>query len=216
MRSVRWLACLLALITLSASAGAQTGRLFRDSWFWGANAGIMNFSTQTVNNQSATVINGEWFITRTHGGLYLSIGEAFFTASGSVNDNLGNPYNVQVKDMTQVMADAMVLPVAWGGVHLYAAGGFIMNIAHSASITDSILNPNIKDQVQQNLNNQKDAICFNLLVGVHAQLKRMAVFGNFIWMPTPSNFVLSGRSAYFLQGGVRFNLGPSDESLAGH
>jgi len=53
-------------------------------------------------------------------------------------------------------------------------------------------------------------------VGVHAQLKRMAIFGNFIWMPTPSNFVLSGRSAYFLQGGVRFNLGPSDESQAGH
>jgi len=213
MRMVRWLASGLALIALTAStAAAQDGRLFRDSWFWGVNAGVMSFSTQSVTNQTATAINGEWFITRTHGGLYLSIGEAFFTASGTVNDNLGTPYNVQVKDMTQVMADAMALPVSWGGLHLYAAGGFILNIAHSATITDSILNPNVKSQVQDNLNNQKDAICFNLMVGVHAQLKRAAIFGNFIWMPTPASFVLSGRSAYFLQGGIRFNFGPSEES----
>ena len=123
MRMVRWLASGLALIALTAStAAAQDGRLFRDSWFWGVNAGVMSFSTQSVTNQTATAINGEWFITRTHGGLYLSIGEAFFTASGTVNDNLGTPYNVQVKDMTQVMADAMALPVSWGGLHLYARG----------------------------------------------------------------------------------------------
>ena len=213
MRMVRWLASGLALIALTAStAAAQDGRLFRDSWFWGVNSGVMSFSTQSVANQTATFINGEWFITKTKGGLYLSIGEAFFTASGTVNDNLGNPYNVQVKDMTQVMADAMALPVSWGALHLYAAGGFILNIAHSATIVDSILNPNVKDQVQQNLNNQRDAICFNLMVGLHAQLKRAAIFGNFVWMPTPSNFVLSGRSAYFLQGGIRFNFGPSEEN----
>ena len=49
MRTVRWLASGLALIALLPSASAaQQGRLFRDSWFWGANAGVMNFSTATV------------------------------------------------------------------------------------------------------------------------------------------------------------------------
>jgi hypothetical protein len=213
MRTVRWLASGLALIALTPLAGAaQDGRLFRDSWFWGVNAGAMNFSTQTVSNQTGTVVNGEWFITKTHGGLYISFGEAFFTASGTINDNLGNPYNVQVKDMTQVMVDALALPVAWGGLHLYAGGGFMLNVAHSATITDTILNPNVKDQVQTNLNNDKDCICFNLLVGMHMQLKRAAIFGNLMWMPTPTNFILNGNSAWFLEGGVRFNFGPSEDS----
>lgn len=212
MRTVRWLACGLAFIALTPSVGAaQEARLFRDSWFWGVNAGVMNFSTQTVSNQTATVVNGEWFITRTHGGLYITAGQAFFTANGSVNDNNGTPYNVQVKDLTQVMADAIVLPIAWGGIHLYAGGGFMLNIAHSAVITDSILSPNTRAQVEQNLRNAQDAIAFNLLLGVHAQLKRAAIFGNIIWMPTPSTFVLNGSSAWFLQGGVRFNLGPSKD-----
>ena len=213
MRTVRWLASGIALIALMPSIGAaQESRLFRDSWFWGLNAGVMNMSTQTVSNQNATVINGEWFITRTHGGLYLSAGEAFFTINGTINDNNGTPYNVQIKDMTQVMADAIVLPVAWGGVHLYAGGGFILNVAHSAVVTDTILNPNTKTQVNQNLNNSKDCICFNLLAGVHVQLKRAALFGNLIWMPTPTTFVLNGNSSWFLEGGIRFNFGPSNES----
>ncbi|HUO52393.1 MAG TPA: hypothetical protein VMT93_07740 [Gemmatimonadaceae bacterium] len=213
MRTVRWLASGLALIALTPSAGhAQEGRLFRDSWFWGVNAGVMNISSQTVSNQTATTVSGEWFITRTRGGLYLSAGESFFTINGTVNDNLGNPYNVQIKDMTQVMVDAIALPVAWGGLHLYAGGGFILNLVHSATVTDTILNPNVKQQVTQNLNNQKDCICFNILAGLHYQMKRAAIFGNIIWMPTPYNFVLSGNSAWMLQGGIRFNFGPSDES----
>ena len=213
MRMVRWLASGLALIALTPSAGAaQDGRLFRDSWFWGANAGVMSFSTQTATNQTATVVNGEWFITKTRGGLYLSIGEAFFTTNASVNDNNGNPYNVQVKDMTQVMADVIVLPIKWNSIHLYAGGGLMMNIAHSAIITDTIVNPNVKTQVQQTLNSQKDGVLFNLMLGVHAQLKRAAIFGNVIWMPTPSNFILSGRAAFFLEGGIRFNFGPSADS----
>jgi hypothetical protein len=213
MRKVRWLASGLALIALLPSAGtAQAGRLFRDSWFWGANAGIMNFGTSTTSNQSATVINGEWFITKTRGGLYLSAGQAFFTANATVTDNNGTPYNVQIKDMTQIMADVIALPVAWGGVHLYAGGGFIMNLTHEATITDVIVNPNVQDQVQANLNDQKDGIEFNILVGVHAQLKRAAIFGNVIWMPTPSNFILNGHAAWFLEGGVRFNLGSSNEA----
>ncbi len=114
--------------------------------------------------------------------------------------------------MTQVMADVVALPIAWGGLHLYAGGGFIMNLSHSAIITDSILNPNVAQQVQHNLNEQKDGIQFNLLVGLHAQLKRVAIFGNLIYMPTPSNFILNGRAAYLLEGGVRMNFGPSQDS----
>jgi hypothetical protein len=212
MRTVRWLACGLAFIALTPSAGAaQGGRLFRDSWFWGANVGLMNYSTQTETNQVATVINGEWFITKTKGALYLSVGQAFFTATSTVPDNNGNQYNVKVQDMTQVMADVVALPIAWGGVHLYAGGGFIMNLTHHAEITDIIANPNIQQQVQANLNEVKDGIQPNILVGVHAQLKRAAIFGNLIWMPTPSNFILNGKSAFFLEAGVRWNFGASAE-----
>ena len=116
--------------------------------------------------------------------------------------------------MTQVMADVVALPVAWGGVHLYAGGGFIMNLTHHAEITDVIANPNIEQQVQQNLNEVKDGIQSNLLVGVHAQLKRTAMFGNLIWMPTPSNFILNGKSAYFLEAGLRFNFGTSRKATS--
>jgi len=213
MRTVRWLAFGLALIALLPSASAaQQGRLFRDSWFWGANVGVMNFSTATSSNQTASLVNLEWFITRTRGGLYLSAGRAFFTANGAVKDNQGNSYNVQIQDMTQIQADLIALPVAWGGVHLYAGGGFQMNIAHSAVVTDSILDPNIKTQVQNTLADQADAIRFNLLIGVHAQLKRIAIFGNAEWLPAMGNFVLGNKASWMLEGGIRLNFGPSDES----
>ncbi len=92
MRMVRWLASGLALVALAPSASsAQGGRLFNDSWFWGLNAGAMSFSTATVSNQTAPVVNAEWFITKTRGGLYLSIGQAFFTANAAVTDNNGVP-----------------------------------------------------------------------------------------------------------------------------
>ena len=213
MRTVRWLASGLALIALPPSASAaQQGRLFRDSWFWGANAGIMSFSTATVANQQAPVFNLEWFITRTRGGLYLSLGRSLFTASAGVKDNLGTLHNVEVQDMTQIMADLIAFPVQWGGVHLYAGTGFMMNIAHSAVLTDSILDPNTKTQVQQTLTDQQDAIRFNILVGAHAQLKRVALFGNALWMPAMGNFVLGAKSTWMLEAGVRLNFGPSDES----
>jgi hypothetical protein len=213
MRTVRWLAFGLALIALLPSASAaQQGRLFRDSWFWGASAGAMSFSTATVSNQQAPVVNLEWFITRTRGGLYLSAGRSFFTANAGVKDNLGTLYNVQIQDMTQFQADLIALPVAWGPVHLYAGGGFQMNIAHSAVVTDSILNPNTKTQVEQTLKDQQDAIRFNLLLGVHAQLKRIAIFGNAEWLPAMGNFVLGQKATWMLEGGIRLNFGPSDES----
>jgi hypothetical protein len=213
MRTVRWLAFGLALIALLPSASAaQQGRLFRDSWFWGASAGAMSFSTATVSNQQAPVVNLEWFITRTRGGLYLSAGRSIFTANAGVEDNLGTLYNVQIQDMTQFQADLIALPVAWGPVHLYAGGGFQMNIAHSAVVTVSILDPNIKTQVEQTLKDQQDAIRFNLLVGVHAQLKRIAIFGNAEWLPAMGNFVLGQKATWMLEGGIRLNFGPSDES----
>ena len=52
MRTVRSDVSVLALVALTpAVSAAQSNRLFENAWFWGAKAGLMNFSTGNNNRR---------------------------------------------------------------------------------------------------------------------------------------------------------------------
>ena len=72
MRTVRWMSSVLALVALTpVVSAAQSNRLFENAWFWGAKAGLMNFSTGNNNTTTAPLVGAEWLITRNRAGLYL-------------------------------------------------------------------------------------------------------------------------------------------------
>ena len=91
MRTVRWMSSVLALVALTpVVSAAQSNRLFENAWFWGAKAGLMNFSTGNNTTTTAPLIGAEWLITRNRAGLYLSAEQAFFNTTGYVFDRMAS------------------------------------------------------------------------------------------------------------------------------
>src|SRR5690348_668430 len=73
MRTVRWLVSGLALMALLPTiSAAQAGRLFKDSWFWGAKGGIATFSTTSGASEVSPMAGVDWLITRSRGALYVA------------------------------------------------------------------------------------------------------------------------------------------------
>jgi len=81
MRTLRVLTIAAAVVALPSLATAQQGRPFKDAWFWGVKAGGFSLADTAGAYTMAPMVGAEWLITRTHGGLYLSVGQAFFNSA---------------------------------------------------------------------------------------------------------------------------------------
>ncbi|HEU4643101.1 MAG TPA: hypothetical protein VFS44_11650 [Gemmatimonadaceae bacterium] len=212
MRTVRWLASGLALVALLPAVGAaQSSRLFKNSWFWGAKVGLMSYSTAAQKNSTAASIGAEWLITRSRGALYVAGEQAFFDATSAVQDNASAPnaYRVSIKDMRRYTAAALAFPVAWGTLRPYAGVGFSLNLIQHATLADPVADTAQLVVVQNRIANQKDRIAFITMAGVQAQYRRVSLFGQLTYMPAKENFLLNGRTTYMLESGVRYNFGSS-------
>ena len=211
MRTVRWMSSVLALVALTpVVSAAQSNRLFENAWFWGAKAGLMNFSTGTNNTTTAPLIGAEWLITRNRAGLYLSAEQAFFTTTGYVFDSNGQPYNVALKDSRRYTAALLAFPVNWGSLRPYGGVGLSLNLIQHATVDQSqIIDPDQEDVVANAVHDERDHVAFILMGGLQAQYRRFSVFGQATYMPARANFFFSGRSTYILEAGIRYNVGSS-------
>ena len=77
MRTLRALTIAATVVALPSLATAQQGRPFKDAWFWGVKAGGFTVADTGGSNTLAPMVGAEWLITRTHGGLYISAGQAY-------------------------------------------------------------------------------------------------------------------------------------------
>jgi hypothetical protein len=145
MRLTRSLATGLASLALLPAVGIaqqQQGRLFQNSWFWGATAGVETFWTTAVAHQQAPTFGVEWLITQKHTGLYLSLEEAFFhennvqykvtgrqysDSTQTAWTDVSAPYGVTpIKNATQMDVAFMVFP-GNGPIRPYAGIGVAFN-----------------------------------------------------------------------------------------
>ena len=210
MRTVRWMVSVLALVALTpAVSAAQSNRLFENAWFWGAKAGLMNFSTG-IENKTAPLVGAEWLITRNRAGLYLSAEQAFFNATGYVTDGNGTPVNVALKDSRRYTAALLAFPVNWGSLRPYGGVGLALNLIQHATVDQSqITDPDQADVIANAVHEERDRVAFLLMGGLQAQYRRFSVFGQATYMPARANFFFSGRSTYILEAGIRYNVGSS-------
>jgi hypothetical protein len=211
MRTVRWMSSVLALVALTpVVSAAQSNRLFENAWFWGAKAGLMNFSTGNNNTTTAPLVGGEWLITRNRAGLYLSAEQAFFNTTGYVFDSNGQPYNVALKDSRRYTAALLAFPVNWGSLRPYGGAGFSLNLIQHATVDQSqFTDPDQEDVVANAVHQERDRVAFILMGGLQAQYRRFSVFGQATYMPARANFFFSGRSTYIVEAGIRYNVGSS-------
>jgi hypothetical protein len=210
MRTVRWMSSVLALVALTpVVSAAQSNRLFENAWFWGAKAGLMNFSTGN-NTTTAPLVGAEWLITRNRAGLYLSAEQAFFNTTGFVTDGVGTTYNVALKDSRRYTAALLAFPVNWGSLRPYGGVGFSLNLIQHATVDQAqITDPDQADVVANAIHEERDRVAFLIMGGLQAQYRRFSVFGQATYMPARANFFFNGRSTYIVEGGIRYNVGSS-------
>ena len=209
MRTFRWMLACAALVP--AVASAQADRDFRNSWFWGAKAGVSSFSTLTTRNKMAPLVGGEWLITRTRFGLYLAYDHSFFDATAGIQDVGGNTYGINIRNLRRVTAAGLMFPRTFGVIRPYLGLGASMNLISNARSVDQFSNPGDQAILDDEITDRKERASFLVMGGVQTQYKRVAPFGQITLQPSQQRFLLGERPLFVVEGGVRINLGSSIE-----
>jgi hypothetical protein len=199
---------------LAQPSAAQGGRQFKDAWFWGAKTGTLVYSSATTNSSAAPLFGGEWLITRTNGGLYISFDQTYLTTQGGFagRDLTGGPITnyVDVGNLRRVTAAAMVFPMQRPNIHPYAGLGFAFYQLGHVNLASGSPSPSAADSIQA----KKTATAPILIVGTQVRLLPASVFIQGFASPTQKAFFLSNaqesRTLQFgFEFGVRYNVGGS-------
>ena len=221
MRSIRALA-VAALVVLDVSAAsAQSARHFKDSWFWGGKAGLMNYQVQS--NPSAFAITGgvDWLITRSRAGLYVSFDHAFFSQdSVFVNDSVSPldtvPRAVMLSGMRRFTMAGMLFPLESQRIHPYFGLGATLNSVAVAEPRGTYRNATQQNLVLATIAQYKTTAVPVVIVGTQLRLVKFSVFGQATASPANNQFFLYDSDYGWrttVEGGIRFNIGSSVERM---
>ncbi|MES2180262.1 MAG: hypothetical protein V4550_20580 [Gemmatimonadota bacterium] len=216
MRLLRVLTVAVGLATLlSQPSAAQGDRLFKDSWFWGIKGGGLLYSSEVATNASAPVIGGEWLITRSTGGLYLSFDQAFFTTQGGYLDRDPDSTRafirkVDLENLRRFTIAGMVFPAQSRTLHPYVGFGLTLNQIASAALAGPIATSRF-GIAQDSIQARKAAFSPILMGGAQYRLPRASVFAQVSASPSQRSFFLSSSGStsvnLSLEVGARYNVG---------
>ena len=213
MRTLRALTIAATVVALPSLATAQQGRPFKDAWFWGVKAGGFTVADTGGSNTLAPMVGAEWLITRTHGGLYISAGQAFFNtqtlaASGESNATLRT---IRLDNLRKFDVALMAFPGEHDRWHPYAGAGFTLN-----AIADADGQPpfaSVDDLAFTQALIQQNKVSFSPfgILGAQYRFTGISVFGQATFNPTQHNFLLYNGQAFnfSMEFGVRYNVGSS-------
>ncbi|MGH7710156.1 MAG: hypothetical protein ACREOG_02670 [Gemmatimonadaceae bacterium] len=209
----------LAAAAVPTLALAQSASGFDNGWFWGAKGGITQFDaidTQTGGNKtvSAATVGGEWLITRTRGGLYLSVEQAFFDELSAVFDPSapGGARPVDISDMRRYHMGVLAYPVTWAGARPYLGVGYAVNVIQNASPRGTFPSEGAMDSVFTRVDRQSTRASFVITAGIQAHMGRWALFAQAGSMPTRDNFLINASSNTFMfEGGIRYRISDAIE-----
>lgn len=211
MRTTRWfIAGLVCSAFFSARVEAQA-RYFDNSWFWGVKSGVATFSPTLGDNQHAATFGGEWLITRSRGGLYISADQAnISTVSAVLDANTSDGVRpVTVSKLRRVGFAALAFPVTFGRVRPYAGLGLSVDIVGSATPLLGAKETGVDEAVQQRIDDNKSQAGLLGMAGLQVQFERLAIFGQASVIGAQSKFLLGNSAMGFFEGGIRYNIGSS-------
>ncbi len=219
MRLLRVLATAAALAALTPHSGsAQDGRQFKDSWFWGLKTGAVSFQSASTTDGGAVLFGGEWLITRSSGGLYVSYDQAFLTTQGGFRDRdpdstsaFTRPVNLQ--NLRRFTMAGMIFPYQTPKWHPYAGLGLQYNAVGSASAVGPFASPLRAQIAQDSVMAMKAAFSPVLIAGTQMRLSPFSLFVHGTASPQQHAFFLSNANGnafnLALELGVRYNVGSS-------
>lgn len=219
MKSIRTLTLALGLLAaLPVAASAQEARHFENSWFWGAKAGTMTVWTTRVSHQPVPIVGAEWLITRRKAALMISGEQAFFEEQSSVYDPSAplQQRTVNMTDLRRAVFTIVGFPSGvaghrFVGIRPYAGLGFSFNWVQTADPVGVTPGTPAADSAYARIEDVRSFASPHLMVGAQGQYRRVVLFGqgSLIWAEKRSLF--NNNESYQLEGGIRFNFGPSVE-----
>jgi len=214
MRCSRLIAALPFYLLVAAPAlhaqTAQEAKLFQDSWFWGVHAGGTTIGTPARSTGTAPTIGGEWFITRTNGGLYAAYDQANFTGTSLVADGGTETgvRQVQIHNLRTVSVAAMLFPFQAHNFRPYGGLGFALSTIGGASPVKSSQGDVVSAEASLRAEDGRSRTGLLALGGLQWQVRRTAIFGQISSMSRNSDFLIDKTITSFA-GGVRYNFGSS-------
>ncbi|MEO6878000.1 MAG: hypothetical protein ABI205_05925, partial [Gemmatimonadaceae bacterium] len=171
MRTIRALtiATVIAVI-LPSIAAAQNGRQFKDAWFWGLKAGSLTLADSSRSYRQAPMVGVDWMITRSHGGLYVSGAQSFFTRHViTLRDpvaGLDSGYRtIDLKNMRRLDVAVMGFPGEHLRFHPYVGAGFTLAQVASAQPEGPFSNVDQVNAAAQLIQVQRTAVAPMLIGG---------------------------------------------------
>jgi hypothetical protein len=107
--------------------------------------------------------------------------------------------------MRRYTAALLAFPRRFSTLRPYAGLGMTLNIIRRATVVNGVIDSGAIDDVQSTT-----APIF--MIGAQGQYRRVALFGQGSYMPTQHRFLINTRSTFFLEAGVRYNVGSARES----
>lgn len=204
-----------ALASMPSAAAAQDGRFFDDSWFWGLKAGVSTFTPTLGESETAPTFGAEWLITRSRGGLYVSLDQANINSTSAVFDPSAENSirDVEVRNLRRIGVAALAFPKRFGRVRPYAGLGLSLNVIGDARPLAADNEGAIDDAVYERTDDSRSQSGFLGMAGVQVQFERLAVFGQASVVPGNSRFLLNDQALGFFEAGVRYNFGRARESV---
>src|SRR4051794_36929569 len=212
MRTIRALTTALALVGVLPTLGsAQGGRPFKDSWFWGAKAGTLMYSTISTTNAMAPSGGLDWLITRSKAGMYMSYSQAFFNRIEYMQAEGDTVRGVNLKDMRRADIAAMVFPGNSRFIRPYFGLGLTMSQIATAEKLGAFANVDQFQAADALVTELRTSITPLLIAGTQLQLHIFSVFAQGSAVASQKSFFLHGNNSFNLsaEAGVRFNFGTS-------
>lgn len=227
MRLLRVLAAAISFAAVLAQpSAAQEGRPFKDAWFWGLKGGVLNYSsdadwtngpTHGTDNAAAPMVGIDWLITRSKGGLYVSVDQSFFTSAAFYKRPFlaGDPA-ANLRNLRRIMVAGVAFPMQTSHTHPYIGFGASLNQIGDAELERPIAIAQLANAAKDSLQSKKVSISPTVIAGVQRRLPQFSVFaqGTGTWLR--NGFYLKNEAPkhylqWTLEGGIRVNVGSSIE-----
>lgn len=202
----------------------QQGRGFNKEyqWYWGAQGGAFVYKTNVLPTYYDPVVGGHWLITARRTALYVAYEQAMFLADAkavifdpnSSTSSVGPGFrDVSFSDMRRIMFGILAYP-SQKVIEPFAGGGFALM---------QVLNPEVdcgtcttlselveaEDRVAESASKAFFWVMGGLQINYSTKLN---VFAHYLLTSGAQNFLISGNT-HTIQGGIRYSLGTSKESI---
>jgi len=224
MRHIRVLATAAVLAAvMSQPSAAQNGRQFKDAWFWGVRGGLLGYSSSSNDAAIAPMLGIDWLITRSRGGLYVGVDQAFlttdalFTSPGA--SGFADP-RVTISNQRRVIIAGMVFPMQTPALHPYFGLGMSINKIGGSNYpaTTTFTSASQFGLAEDSVQARRAAIAPVVIVGAQRRLIGFSVFGQMTATFLSSGYFLRADDAarpfgYSFEGGLRYNVGSSIDQV---